>query len=397
LNVLSIVGTRPEAIKMAPVIRELERHTDGVTSRVCLTAQHRSMLDQVINLFGIQPDYDLDLMRKAQAPAQVAASVLAELTPIIMKEAPDWVLVQGDTTTAMAASIAAAYAGIKVGHVEAGPRTYDKGQPFPEELNRRITGAVADMHFAPTEWARENLLRENIPAMNVVLTGNSVIDALYAVSEMPYDVTTGPLADIPWDKRIIVVTAHRRENFGAPLESVCRALRMLADMYRDDVHIVYSVHMNPNVHKPVHRLLGHVPGVTLLEPLDYLPMVQLLKRSTFVLTDSGGLQEEAPTLGKPVLVLRNTTERPEAVEAGTAQLVGTDYRDIIVAASRLLDEPGAYAEMAHAANPYGDGHAAERIVAALDGNLAQVIPWHQPKRKLAVTEVEMRERVAGRR
>ncbi|MGH2497395.1 MAG: non-hydrolyzing UDP-N-acetylglucosamine 2-epimerase [Ktedonobacteraceae bacterium] len=365
IKVLSIVGTRPEAIKMAPIIRELARYPGQITSLVCVTAQHRQMLDQVLDLFQIVPDYDLNVMQDAQSPVQVAAKVLARLEPVLLEEIPDWVLVQGDTTTAMAASVAACYAGIKVGHIEAGLRTHDKTRPFPEEVNRRIAGVVADMHFAPTAQARANLLREHVPAETILLTGNPVIDALFAVSMLPYNPASGALANIPWEKRIILVTAHRRENLGQPLVRICEALREIARRYSNSAHIVYPVHLNPLVWEPVHHQLASVPGITLIPPLDYLPLVQLLKRCYLVVTDSGGLQEEAPGLGKPVLVLRDTTERPEAVAAGTAMLVGTGCQRIVDAASQLLDDSQAYARMAHAVNPYGDGRAAGRIVDAL--------------------------------
>lgn len=365
LKVLSIFGTRPEAIKMAPVILELARHPEHITNLVCVTAQHRHMLDQVLDLFRIVPDYDLNLMQDTQSPTRVAAAVLSKLEPILTTERPDWVLVQGDTTTVMAASIAAFYAGVKVGHVEAGLRTCDKTQPFPEEGNRRIAGVVADMHFVPTEKARLNLLREHVPAETIIWTGNPVIDALHTVANLPYPLEAGPLADIPWEKRIILVTAHRRENFGQPLESICEALREIALRYHSSVHIVYPVHMNPHVWKPVHRRLSDTPGITLIPPLDYLPLVHLLKRCHLVLTDSGGLQEEAPSLGKPVLILRNTTERPEVVEAGTAKLVGPVYQCILDETAHLLDDAEAYQQMAQAVNPYGDGQAAQRIVNAL--------------------------------
>jgi len=350
---------------MAPVIRELARYPGQITSLVCVTAQHRQMLDQVLDLFQIEPDYDLDVMCKAQTPTQVAASVLTKLEPILAAERPDWVLIQGDTTTVMAASLAAFYARVKVGHVEAGLRTHDKAQPFPEEVNRRVASVVADLHFAPTSRARHNLLRERIPAQNIILSGNPVIDALYAVCAMPYHPQPDPLATIHTDRRIVLVTAHRRENTGLPLISICSALRELVRRYRDSVHIVYPVHLNPCIREPVHRILRDIPCITLLPPLDYLPLVQLLRRSYLVLTDSGGLQEEAPSLGKPVLVLRNTTERPEAVEAGTARLVGTACQRIVDETARLLDDVQAYQGMAQAVNPYGDGHAARRIVNAL--------------------------------
>jgi UDP-N-acetylglucosamine 2-epimerase (non-hydrolysing) len=302
-------------------------------------------------------------MAAGQSPTPVAAVVLTKLEAVFKAERPDWVLVQGDTTTVLAAAIGAFYARIKIGHVEAGLRTHDKYQPFPEEINRQMTSVATDLHFAPTACARDNLLREGIPRENIRVTGNPVIDALYAVASRPYDPVSGPLEKIPWNRRLILVTAHRRENFGKPLEQICLALRDLAGAYPDDVHIIYSVH--PNVQEPVKRLLGHVPGITLMDPLNYLPLVYLMKRSTIVLTDSGGLQEEAPGLGKPVLVLREVTERPEAVEAGTVRLVGTDRVKIVENARNLLNNPAEYQKMAHAVNPYGDGHAAERIVQAL--------------------------------
>jgi UDP-N-acetylglucosamine 2-epimerase (non-hydrolysing) len=364
LRVLSILGTRPEAVKMAPVIERLAR-TAEVMSRVCVTAQHRQMLDQVLGLFNIQPDYDLDLMRPDQPLADLSAALFAALDPVLHDCRPDWVLVQGDTTTVMVASLLAYYHHARVAHVEAGLRTGDKWQPFPEEINRRVAGVVADLHFAPTAWARDNLLREGVPPRQIVVTGNPVIDALLAVSSRPYDWLSGPLAAVPQDRRLVLVTAHRRENFGAPLESIFRALRILAKTYGDSVAIVYPVHLNPNVQEPARRILGDLPNVHLLAPLDYLPMVHLMKHSHLVLTDSGGLQEEAPALGTPVLVMRRVTERPEALEAGTARLVGTETGRIVAETRRLLDDPEAHAAMAHAVNPFGDGHAAERIVAAL--------------------------------
>ena len=363
MRVLSVLGTRPEAIKLAPVVRELARRP-GLVSRVCLTGQHREMLAPILGLFGMHPDVDLAVMRPNQTPTQVASAVLAGLERVFADERPDWILVQGDTTTVAAAAWAAYYARIRVGHVEAGLRTGDKWQPFPEEVNRRIASVVADLHLAPTEQARQNLLREGIDPAAIVVTGNPVIDALHWASEMPCDLSQGALAQLDWGKRILVVTAHRRENHGAPLRQICLALREIATAH-PDVVIVYPVHPNPNVTGPVYELLGQVPKVVLLPPLDYMPFVHLLKRSYLVLTDSGGIQEEAPGLGKPVLVLRNVTERPEALEAGTARLVGTEQASIVREAGRLLDDRGDYASMAHAANPYGDGHAAERIVDAL--------------------------------
>ena len=365
LKVMCVFGTRPEAIKLAPVIRAFHQHPDQIECRVCVTAQHRRMLDQVLELFGIRPDYDLDIMRENQSLSQVTAAVFERLDPVLVAERPDWVLVQGDTTTVMAAAMVAFYHHIRVGHVEAGLRTGDKRQPFPEEINRRVTSVVADLHFAPTSWARDNLLREGIAADQIWVTGNPVIDALLTVADMPYDATRGPLAGLPWQRRILLVTAHRREHFGRPLEEICQALLELAQRYADDVHIVYPVHLNPNVQEPVYRLLDGQPNIALLPPLDYQPLIYLMKRCYLVLTDSGGIQEEAPSLGKPVLVLRDTTERPEGVQAGTVRLVGPHRHAIVTEAARLLEDDATYQTMAHAVNPYGDGHAAMRIVDAL--------------------------------
>jgi len=366
LKVLSVFGTRPEAVKMAPVVQQLAQ-TPGMDSRVCITAQHRQMLDQVLNLFGIQPDYDLDLMRDDQSLAELSAAIFTHLDPVFTEFEPDWVLVQGDTTTVAITSLLAYYQRIRVGHVEAGLRTHDKWQPFPEEINRHVAGVVADLHFAPTQLARENLLHEGIPDEAIFVTGNPVIDALQFVAERPAPQEIEELLEkleLPSsDKHLILVTAHRRENFGQPLENICRALKELAD--RGDVEIVYPVHLNPNVQEPVKRILGDVPHVTLLPPLDYLPLVHLQKRSKIILTDSGGIQEEAPAFGVPVLVLRKVTERPEGVAAGTLKLVGTEAGAIVREARRLLDDPSAHAKMAKAVNPFGDGHAAERIVEAL--------------------------------
>lgn len=363
-RILSVFGTRPEAIKLAPVVARLEACAE-VESFVCVTAQHRQMLDQVLGLFDIHPDFDLDLMRPDQPLPDLTAAILTGLDPVLRDIRPAWVVVQGDTTTAMAASLLAYYHRARVAHVEAGLRTLDRWQPFPEEVNRRLIGCLADLHFAATERARQNLLREGVPPESVLVTGNPVIDALLAVAQRPYDWGSGPLATLPKHPRVLLITAHRRENFGAPLERIFAALRRIAAQYAHDVVLVYPVHLNPNVHEPAHRLLGDLSNVRLIDPLDYLPMVHLMKRAYLVLTDSGGLQEEAPTLGKPVLVLREVTERPEAIEAGTARLVGTDPERIVAETKRLLDDPVAYRAMARAVNPFGDGHAAERIVAAL--------------------------------
>lgn len=376
MKILVVFGTRPEAIKLAPIIHELKRRSTSAPLQpvICVTAQHRQMLDQMLQIFGIQPDYDLNVMEENQTPAQVASAVLSRLEPLLQQEQPDWVLVQGDTTTVAAASIAAFYARVKVGHVEAGLRTFNKWHPFPEEINRRVVSAIADLHFAPTQRARQNLLAEGIPANHIIVTGNPVIDALYwaAAQPCPSEVekllnAAGRFSGQEPAVRLLLVTAHRRENLGKPLEEICLALRDIAFLFEGKVCIIYSVHLNPNIWEPVHRILGHVPNVILTPPLDYLTMVHLMKRAYLVLTDSGGIQEEAPALGKPVLVLREVTERPEAVEAGTVRVTGTDRRRIVAEAIRLLVDEKAYYEMARAVNPYGDGRAAGRILAALMG------------------------------
>ena len=377
MKILCVLGTRPEAIKMSPIVRLLKA-TAGLETRVCVTAQHRQMLDQVLELFEIQPEYDLDLMRDGQTMAQVSAGIFTHLDPILEEYKPDWVLAVGDTTTVVTTSLLAFYRKIKFGHVEAGLRTHNKWHPFPEEMNRRLATVTADLHFAPTEWSKGNLLHEGVDEEQIIVTGNSVIDALLFVSNQdePKQITdlleklsakklkieddeTGRRAT----KRLILVTAHRRENFGVGIENICLALKQLAE--RTDVEIVYPVHLNPNVQEPVNRLLKDVPHVTLLPPLDYGPIVHLMKNATLILTDSGGLQEEAPSLGIPVLVMRETTERPEGVDAGALRLVGTDTSRILQEATRLLEDQSEYVKMAKASNPYGDGHAAERIVAAL--------------------------------
>jgi UDP-N-acetylglucosamine 2-epimerase (non-hydrolysing) len=372
LKILSVIGTRPEAVKMAPVVRLL-KDTPGIESRICVTAQHRQMLDQVLELFQIEPHYDLDLMRENQSMAQISAGIFTHLDPVLEEFQPDWVLAEGDTTTVVTTSLLAFYRRIKFGHVEAGLRTHTKWHPFPEEINRRLATVIADLHFAPTQLSRQNLLNESIPNETIIVTGNPVIDALTYVAqqEEPEEIKEllGRLeihrteSSVPETRRLILITAHRRENFGEPMENICHAIKQLAS--REDAELVYPVHLNPNVQEPVNRILKNVPHVTLLPPLDYLPMVHLMKCATLILTDSGGIQEEAPAFGIPVLVLRETTERPEGVEAGTLKVVGMETSRILEEATRLLDDPAAYLEMAKAVNPYGDGHAAERIVSAL--------------------------------
>ncbi len=368
IRVLSIFGTRPEAVKMAPVVKAL-KGAHGIESRVCVTAQHREMLDQVLAQFEIEPDHDLDLMRPDQSLAGLTAEILTHLDPILGLEHPDWVLVQGDTTTVMTASLAAFYRGIKVGHVEAGLRTGDKRQPFPEEINRRITSTLADLHFAPTDFNRKNLLREGIPDIKIRVTGNTVIDALQHITQFP-----PPKQVVDWltqwgiisgQRRLILVTAHRRENFGQPIQNICRALRLLVDHYGDGICILYPVHLNPNIQEPVYKLLKDIPQVILTQPMDYLSLIHLMKAAYVVLTDSGGIQEEATGLGKPTLVLREKTERPEGLEAGVLKLVGSDTQKIVNETKLLMDDHNHYASMAHAANPFGDGRAAARIVQAI--------------------------------
>jgi UDP-N-acetylglucosamine 2-epimerase (non-hydrolysing) len=366
LRVLIIFGTRPEAIKMAPVVRALQARPDHFLVRTCATAQHREMLDQVLTLFGIVPDVDLDLMRPGQGLSDLAARVLSTLDPVLVDERPHWVLVQGDTTTVAMAAIAAQHRHVRVAHVEAGLRTGDRRNPFPEEMNRVVADHVSDLCFAPTEAARGNLLREGIPEERIRVTGNTVIDALLAtVRDLREDGSDLSLPALPLERDWLLVTAHRRENHGAPLEGICAALRRIAEERGDCVHVIYPVHRNPLVWGPVCERLGGVPGITLLPPVDYRAMVWLMSRSRLILTDSGGLQEEAPSLDVPVLVLRETTERPEALAVGATRLVGTDPDEILRQTYRLLDDEEAYAAMARAPNPYGDGHAADCIADAL--------------------------------
>lgn len=369
-KILCVFGTRPEAIKMAPVIKKLAEN-EQIECVTCVTAQHREMLDQVLALFDIKPDVDLNLMRPNQTLAQLTSMVLEGLDPIIKRYQPDWILAQGDTTTVMATALLSYYHRIRFGHVEAGLRTWNKFQPFPEEINRRVAGVVADLHFAPTAWSRENLLREGVSSEQIVVTGNSVIDALQWTANLPFDFSITKQVGIDLQelenqgKKLVLVTAHRRENFGLPLQNICGAILNLADSYAGDLHFIYPVHLNPNVQEPVYRLLSNHPAITLTPPLDYLPLINVLKHSRLVLTDSGGLQEEAPGLGIPVLVLREVTERPEGVEAGTVRLVGTDSQKIIASVHSLMDSSDEYDRMAKAVNPYGDGKASQRIVEAI--------------------------------
>lgn len=369
LQVMVIFGTRPEAVKMAPVIKALEKQSDRFDTCVCVTAQHREMLDQVLHAFEITPHIDLDLMRPNQSLAQLTARIFTELDPVLKSRQPDWLLVQGDTTTVMAAAMLGYYNQVNIGHVEAGLRTFDKWQPFPEEVNRRVAGVVADLHFAPTENNRQNLLREGIPDEIIHVTGNTSIDALHTIIKQPTPDETNRLltkAHVhPGDRRLALVTAHRRENFGQPIKDICKALKQLADQYRDEITLIYPVHLNPNIQEPVYQALSDVENIILTPPMDYLPLVHLMKHATLILTDSGGIQEEAPSLGIPTLVMRERTERQEGVTAGTLRLVGTDPEKIFAAAQELLDVPDAYAAMSGAVNPYGDGRSAERIAAAL--------------------------------
>lgn len=371
-KVMLVFGTRPEAIKMAPLVKGLQSQAAFFETVVCVTAQHREMLDQVLQLFEIQPTHDLDIMRPGQDLYGITAGILTGLQPVLAQEQPDWVLVHGDTTTTLAASLAAFYAQVPVGHVEAGLRTGNKRAPFPEEVNRRLTGVVADLHLAPTGAAQANLLREGVDPGHIVVTGNTVIDALLSVvHKLRNDaalqhVLAERFAFLDPAKRLILVTGHRRENFGDGFQNICQALADIAEAHTD-VEVLYPVHLNPNVRRPVQEVLAarQLRNVHLIDPVDYLPFVYLMDRAHLIITDSGGVQEEAPSLGKPVLVMRETTERPEAVYAGTVRLVGTARAAIVRETQRLLCDAHAYAAMARAHNPYGDGRATERIMDAL--------------------------------
>jgi UDP-N-acetylglucosamine 2-epimerase (non-hydrolysing) len=367
MKVLTVFGTRPEAIKMAPVVKELENYPDEIQSVICATAQHREMLDQVLKVFGIRPDHDLNIMLPGQTLSQLTANILTRLDQVVAQEKPDWMLVQGDTTTVMVASLVAYYHRVRVGHVEAGLRTDDKWQPYPEEINRRLTDVLADLYFTPTGRSRQNLLREGIPDQAIVATGNTVIDALLMTMRRLEQEKEHSQHWSSNDRRLILVTAHRRENFGQPLIHICHALAEIATRYSSEVQIVYPVHPNPNVLGPVHEMLGGIPNITLIDPLGYYNFVQLMSEAYLILTDSGGLQEEAPSLGVPVLVLREVTERPEGVAAGAVRVVGTTSQRIVEETAILLDDSESYERMAQAVNPYGDGRASQRIVAALLG------------------------------
>ena len=370
-SILVVFGTRPEAIKLAPVIKAITQKSEIFDLRVCVTAQHREMLDQVLALFNIIPDYDLDLMQSGQDLTDITVKVLSGLRDVLRELCPDYVIVHGDTTTTMAASLAAYYEKVKVVHIEAGLRTGNIYSPWPEEMNRKLTGAITHIHFAPTELSNKNLIGEGVSEDSIFITGNTVIDALYNVIEKikQESALSNELENhfdfLPANNRIVLITGHRRENFGEGFENICQALSQLSVNY-PDVEFVYPVHLNPNVREPVNRLLNNMKNIHLIEPLDYLPFIHLMNKSYIILTDSGGVQEEAPSLGKPVLVMRDTTERPEAVEADTVKLVGTDKNMIIKSLSVLLDDQDEYNKMSLAHNPYGDGKASERIVSVLE-------------------------------
>ncbi len=375
MKILTVFGTRPEAIKMAPLAIELAK-TDGIDARVCVTAQHREMLDQVLELFSLKPEYDLDIMKPGQDLTDVTSNILQGIKPVLAEFQPDVVLVHGDTATTFATSLAAYYQQIAVGHVEAGLRTGNIYSPWPEEANRKLTGAITSYHFAPTDTSRQNLLNEAVPEANITVTGNTVIDALLKVSARfeSDEALNAEMAErfsfIQPDSKLILVTGHRRESFGGGFERICQALANTAEQF-PDCQIVYPVHLNPNVQEPVNRLLKGIDNIRLIEPQDYLPFVYLMNRAHIILTDSGGIQEEAPSLGKPVLVMRDTTERPEAVDAGTVKLVGTNVDVITQNLVTLLTDDSAYKEMSFAHNPYGDGKACKRIINVLMENLSE--------------------------
>ncbi|MBI4309466.1 MAG: UDP-N-acetylglucosamine 2-epimerase (non-hydrolyzing) [Candidatus Omnitrophica bacterium] len=366
MKILTVFGTRPEAVKMAPVIKELRKHPQHFDCKVCVSAQHREMLDPFLRLFGIAADYDLNIMQEKQSLEYITSTILSQMGYLLEEERPDFVLVQGDTTTSMAAALAAFYKRVRIGHIEAGLRTGDKYQPFPEEINRRMIDTMSDLYFAHTQEAKDNLIAEGFPSDRIELTGNTVIDALLDVAQKEMDFAGTPLAAVPLaGKKVILVTAHRRENVGRPLEDICKALQAIAAKYADEAVIVYPVHLNPAVQETANALLKGHKNIFLIAPLDYVLFVHLMKSSYLILTDSGGIQEEAASLHKPVLVLREVTERPEALAAGATRLVGTDTKRIVDETSVLMEDPQAYQKMSHAANPYGDGQAGRRIAARL--------------------------------
>lgn len=376
LSVMSVFGTRPEAVKMAPLIKELEKY-DEIKSVVCVTAQHRQMLDQVLELFHIEPQFDLNIMQDRQTLTSITTRVLEGMEDVLETVKPDIVLVHGDTTTSFVVALAAFYKQIKVGHVEAGLRTHNKYEPFPEEMNRKLTGSLTDLHFSPTALARENLRSEGVEDAHIYVTGNTVIDALKHTIEEDYQFSVPQLNDIAYhNRKVLTVTAHRRENLGKPLEHICEAILQVVEDY-PEVEVVYAVHKNPAVREVVYRILGNSERVHLIEPLDLKDMHNLLKRSYLVLTDSGGLQEEVPSLGKPVLVLRNVTERPEGIEAGTLKLAGVEKQSIYELTKQLLDDKTLYQKMAQAKNPFGDGNASERIIQSILYEFGYIS--HRPK------------------
>ncbi len=367
-KILIVFGTRPETIKVAPVIKELKKFPDKFVCQTCITGQHRQMVEPLLKLFDIKPDFDLNIMRNNQTLEYITTSVINKVSKIIKSENPDYLMIQGDTTTAMAAGLAAYYNRVKIAHVEAGLRTWNKYEPYPEEINRKIIDSVSDLCFAHTEQAKHNLLKEGIEADKIKITGNTVIDALLDVANRRFPVEGTFLERIPDNnKKIILVTAHRRENFGKPINDICKAIKEIAGQ-RDDVYFIYPVHLNPNIQKPVYFHLDNIKNILLVNPLEYLEFVYLMKRAFIIMTDSGGLQEESPSLGKPVLVLRDVTERPEAVETGAIEVVGTDTGKIVNRFNALIDDERLYKKMAEAENPYGDGKASQRIVQSILDN-----------------------------
>ena len=365
IKVLIVFGTRPETIKVAPIIKELKRFPDKFICQTCITGQHRQMVEPLLNIFNIKPDFDLDIMRSNQTLEYITTNVVNKVSELVKLENPDYLMVQGDTTTAMAASLAAFYNRIKIAHIEAGLRTWNKYEPYPEEINRKIIDSLSDLCFAHTEQAKNNLIKEGIESDKIKVTGNTVIDALLDVANKSLPMESTILERLPHNNiKVILVTAHRRENFGQPIINICKAIKEIAKQ-RDDVYFIYPVHLNPNIQKPVYSHLGNIKNILLTAPLEYVEFVHLMKRSYIIMTDSGGLQEESPSLGKPVLVLRDVTERPEAVETGAIEVVGTDTQHIVNRFNTLIDDKGLYKQMSEAENPYGDGKASYRIVRSI--------------------------------